>query len=150
MSSVDTLIGNDFRFAIATPGTSPPEFVDMCAVIDPGSIGEEKPLIDVTSLCDTIRVYRGGLPDGVEIALVANYTSGDPQLKQLYDLYRTGDDNEFRLYVYGVSPPEYFQFNAIVRAWNVSVPNGDKSSMTFTLKVVANEEGEGVQWVQAA
>lgn len=142
MSSVDTLIGNEFRFAVLDTSVSPAEFVDFCAVIDPGAIGEEKPLIDVTSLCDAGRVYRGGLRDGVEIPLVVNFIQGDEQIRRMYQQYQADSQNSFRLYIPGTSPEEYFQFDAIVRAWNLGVPNGDKASMTFTLKV-----NGAVQWV---
>lgn len=142
--SVNTLIGNEFRFAVLDTLVSPAEFVDFCAVIDPGAIGEEKPLIDVTSLCDAGRVYRGGLRDGVEIPLVVNFIQGDEQIRRMYQQYQADSENSFRLYIPGTSPEEYFQFNAIVRAWNLGIPNGDKSSMTFTLKV-----NGAVQWVYA-
>jgi hypothetical protein len=143
MPSVDTMIGNEFRFAIMSV-TSPGEFIDFCAVTDPGAIGEEKPLIDVTALCDAGRVYRGGLRDGVEIPLVVNFIQGDPQIRQMYQLYQADDQHTFRLYIPGTSPEEFFQFDAIVRAWNLGVPNGDKASMTFTLKVNGS-----VNWVYA-
>lgn len=142
MASVDTKIGNEFRFAILNALVSPGEFLDFCAVIDPGSIGEEKPLIDVTALCDEGRVYRGGLRDGVEIPLIVNFIQGDAQIRQMYQLYQNNAQHMFRLYLPGVSPEEYFQFDAIVRAWNLGVPNGDKASMTFTLKV-----NGAVDWV---
>lgn len=142
MSSVDTLIGNEFRFAILNTLVSPGEFVDFCAVTDPGAIGEEKPLIDVTALCDLGRVYRGGLRDGVEIPLVVNFIQGDPQIRAMYEQYQSDDEGTFRLYIPGTSPEEYFQFQGIIRAWNLGVPVGDKASMTFTLKV-----NGAVQWV---
>lgn len=144
MPSVDTLIGNEFRFAIQKSDLSPNEFIDFCAVIDPGSIGEEKPLIDVTSLCDPGRVYRGGLRDGVEISLVVNFIQGDAQIRAMYEQFQADTQETFRLYIPGTSPEEYFQFNAIVRAWNLGIPNGDKASMTFTLKVNGS-----VLWVYA-
>lgn len=144
MPSVDTLIGNEFRFAIQNDAVSPESFVDFCAVVDAGSIGEEKPLIDVTALCDTGRVYRGGLRDGVEIPLQVNFIQGDPLIRQMYELYQADDEQTFRLYIPGTSPEEYFQFAAIIRAWNLAVPNGEKASLTFTMKV-----NGAVQWVYA-
>jgi hypothetical protein len=62
LASNYTLIGNEFTFQIGAG--SPPTFSNFCAVYDTGNIGENKPQIDVTSLCDQARVYRAGLSDG--------------------------------------------------------------------------------------
>ena len=43
MASEDTLLGNDFRFQIGDGG-SPEAFSNMCATIDIGGLGAEKPL----------------------------------------------------------------------------------------------------------
>ncbi len=133
MASEDTLLGNDFVFQVGDGG-SPEAFANMCAVIDPGSIGEEKPLIDVTAICDEARTYRNGLADGVEIPLVVNFIRGDNQIRALYLGFKNDLVKRFRLSVKD-DPTEFFEFSAIIRGWNTSAPIGDKSSMTFTLKV---------------
>lgn len=140
--AVNTLIGNELRFAIQASDMSPTEFIDFCAVVDVGAIGEEKTAIDVTTLCSTAREYRGGLADGVEIPLQCNFIVDDELTHRMYQLYRTNEVETFRLYVVGASPEEYFQFDASVRAWNLAVPVGDKATITFTLKI----SGE-VLWV---
>lgn len=134
MSSEDTLIGNDFRFKIGN-GASPEVYADFCAVIDPGAIGEEKPLIDTTALCDTARTYRGGLKDGSSIPLKCNFIQGDAQSHALYTAFKSGAVKSFQLFIVGSSPEESMDFAAIVTAWNVAIVVGDKSTITFTLKV---------------
>jgi len=143
MASEDTLIGNEFRFQVGN-GASPEVFADMCAVIEANGIGEESPLIDVTSLCDLARKYRRGLPDGLEIPLVANFIQGDTQIQDLYTDYKNKVVRNFRMSIADSSPPEYVEFSAIIRGWNLGTPSGDKSSMTFTLKAT----GE-VNWIFA-
>lgn len=134
-ASTETLIGNDFHFQIRS-GSSPTfVWTDVCAVVDPGSIGEEKAQIDVTSLCDKGHVYRGGLPDGASIPLKCNFLRGDTALQTLYQLYKTNTTGNFRLNVDGVSPEEFFGFNASITAWSLAVPSNDKVQITFTLKV---------------
>ncbi len=133
------LLGNDFKVLLGD-GDSPPEFADLCAAVDFGSVGEEKPLVDVTSYCDDARAFRNGLADGVEIPLQLNYISGDSAAKALYDAYKADELVQIRISKKdepNVSPtvPEYFEFNATVRAWNVSGAIGERATLTFTLKV---------------
>lgn len=133
------LLGNDFKVLLGD-GDSPPTFADMCAAVDFGSVGEEKPLVDVTSYCDDARAYRNGLADGVEIPLQLNYISGDVTAQALYNAYKNDELVQIRITKKDepdVSPtiPEYFEFLATVRAWNVSGAIGERATLTFTLKV---------------
>ena len=143
MASEDTLLGNEFKFQISD-GNSPETFANFCAVVDVGAIGEEKPLVDVTAMCDAARTYRNGLADGVEIPLKCNFIDGDTGIIQLYEQYKADEVANFRLTVDNSTPDEYFEFSAIVRAWNLAVPVGDKASVTFTLKISG-----AVTWVNA-
>lgn len=141
MASEDTLIGNDWVVMLGN-GDSPPVFSNMCAAFDFGSVGEEKPLVDVTSYCDDARAYRNGLADGVEIPLQSNFIAGDTQLQALYAAYQADELVDIRIMRKDSSPEEYFQFQATVRAWNVTGPIGERSVLTFTLKVSGT-----VEWV---
>ncbi len=141
MASEDTLLGNDWVVQLGD-ASSPPVFANMCAVFDFGAVGEEKPLVDVTAYCDSARTYRNGLADGVEIPLQCNFIPGDTQLDALYTAYKNDTLVDIRILMKDSSPEEYFQFQATVRAWNVSGAIGERSSLTFTLKV----SGE-VTWV---
>lgn len=134
MASEDTLLGNDLKFQIGTTD-SPPVFSDFCAVVDTGSIGEEKPLVDVTSLCDAARTYRGGLADGVTIPLKCNFIKGDTATRDMYQAYKANEVRTFRLRLDTSGPAEYFEFHCIITAWNIATPVGDKASITFSLKV---------------
>jgi len=111
MASEDTLIGNDWVVQLGN-GDSPPVFADLCAAFDFGSVGEEKPLVDVTSYCDEARAYRNGLADGVEIPLQNNFIPGDLQLVALYDAYKADELVDIRILRKDSSPEEYFQFQA--------------------------------------
>jgi hypothetical protein len=144
MASEDTLICNDFTVMLGD-GASPEVFRDLCAAFDFGSVGEEKPLVEVTSYCDDARTYRNGLADGVEIPLQCNFIVGDSLLIELYDHYKNDTVPNFRIVATGTdaSPDNYFEFAATVRAWNISGAIGERSVLTFTLKI----SGE-VTWVQ--
>jgi len=135
MASEDALIGNDWVVQLGD-GSSPPNFTDLCAAFDFGSVGEEKPLVDVTAYCDDARTYRNGLADGVEIPLQSNYIPNDTQLQALYTAYQNDELVDIKILRKGDSPEgESFQFRATVRAWNVTGPIGERSVLTFTLKV---------------
>jgi hypothetical protein len=148
MGSEDTLIGNDWKVQLGNDD-SPIVWSDLCSAFDFGSIGEEKPLVDVSTYCDDARAYRNGLADGVEIPLQLNYIPGDELARQLYTAFKNDEIVNVRI----VKKPEEddspeeeleaFVFGATVRAWNVTGPIGDKSVLQYTLKV----SGE-VLWVQ--
>lgn len=137
-----TMIGNQFRFQIGDTA-SPPNFSDFCAVVDAGAIGETKPLIDVTTLCDIARTYRGGLADGAQLSLKANFLPGDTVERALVAAFKASTQEIFRLALDDTSPEEYFQFHAAVIGWNVSpVQVGVKAEINFTLKISG-----GVDWI---
>lgn len=145
MSSEDTKIGNDWKVQLGD-SSSPPNYSDICAAFDFGEVGEEKPLVDVTTYCDNGRTYRNGLADGVEIPLQCNYISGDATTASLYDAYKNDEIVNIRIVSKTEDSPdsaECFVFGATVRAWKVSGPIGGKSVLTFTLKISG-----AVTWIQ--
>lgn len=142
MASEDTFIGNDFVVQIEALNDSG-NYTDICAAVDFGSVGEEKPLVDVTSYCDTARTYRNGLADGVEIPLQCNFIPEDATLESMYDSYQSDTVRNFRISYKDGSPTKYFQFAATIRAWNITGPIGEKSVMQFTLKISG-----AVAWVR--
>lgn len=141
MSSEDTLLGNDLRLQIGD-GNSPETFIDFCAANDVSGLGETKPQVDVTTLCDLARAFRGGLPEGSEVTIVANLIQGDVQTRELFQSYKAGENVNFRLRILDTSPMEYFLFNAALLGWSIGAPVGDKATMTFTVKISG-----GVEWV---
>jgi hypothetical protein len=141
MASEDTLIGNELRLQIGD-GNSPESFTDFCAAADVSGLGESKPQVDVTTLCDLARKFRGGLPEGAEVTLAANLIQGDSDTRDLFQSYKADEVVNFRLSMVGVSPEEFFAFSAAILAWNISSAVGEKASMNFTLKISG-----GVEWV---
>lgn len=141
MASEDTLLGNELRMQIGD-GASPEAFTDFCAASDVSGIGEQKPQVDVTTLCDLARKFRGGLAEGAEVTLTANLIQGDAQIRDLFESYKADEVVNFRLTMVGISPEEFFAFSASILGWTVNPPVGDKATMVFTLKI----SGE-VTWV---
>ncbi len=141
MSSEDTLLGNELILAIGD-GNSPEGFTDFCAVGEVSGLGETKTTVDVTTLCDLVRTFRGGLAEGSEVTITANLIQGDEDVRDMFDHYKADDVVHFRLTMRGVSPAEYFAFGGPVTAWNIANPIGDKATMSFTLKLSG-----GVDWI---
>lgn len=134
MASEDTLLGNDLRLQIGD-GTSPEEFVDYCDASDVSGIGESKPQVDVTTLCDLARTFRNGLAEGQEVTIVANLIQGSAQTRALFESYKNDDIVNFRLVMVGTSPEEFFAFSMTMNAWTVGGAVGEKATMTFTGKI---------------
>lgn len=128
------LIGNDFRFQRETSAGSS-VYQDICAAVNFGEFGEEKTLLDITTLCSTGREYRGGLADGLEIPLQLNFKDGEPLARALYADYAADRTPNFRIVVVGGSPTESFQFAATIRGWRVTAPVGERATIQFTLKI---------------
>lgn len=143
MASEDTLLGNELTFQVGDAG-SPEQFVDMCAVIDIGGLGEQKDLVEVTAICDTARTYRNAMADGQEFPLQVNFIQGDAQTRAVYAAFKDDAVLSFRMALKDHTD-EYFEFRAIVRGWSIAPPINQRATMTFTLKVT----GE-VTWVQGA
>lgn len=127
------LIGNDFKFQLGQ-GTSPETYEDFCAVFDVGEIGEESPLVRLTTLCSDAEEYTTGLADGLEIPLQANFIQADDQIRQLYTDYKGRTVRGFRL-ICKDSPQDTFVFNAIIRGWRLQPPVAERAVANFTLKI---------------
>lgn len=141
MASEDTLIGNELRLQMGD-GNSPEVYVDLCAANDVAGVGESKPQVDVTTLCDLARKFRGGLPEGAEVTITANLIQGDAQTRALFQAYKVDDIVNFKLLMIGVSPEEFFAFSASILGWSLANPVGERATMTFTAKISG-----GVEWV---
>lgn len=129
------LLGNELRFQYRDVNASPNVWKTLDSVFDFGELGEEKPLVDISALISTAREYRGGLPDGLEIPIQANFDAGSADFAFLYGAYTNDTLVSFRAFIPNVSPEEGFTFAAIVRSWSVSGTPGEKSIARFGLKI---------------
>lgn len=143
MASEDTLIGNEFKMQLGSM-TSPPEFADFCAVYDPGSIGETKSTVDVTTLCDNVKTNRAGIADGASFDLACNFIPGDAQVQAIYASYQANQNRTFRLAEKSAPTTEFFEFTATILSWTLKTPIGDKATVTFGVKVSG-----AIDWVHA-
>lgn len=144
MSSEDTLLSGAGETVLQIgDGNSPEVFADFCAITAVSGLGEAKPLVKVTSMCDLAEVFRGGLPEGAEVTLTANLIQGDAQTRALFESYQADEFVNFRFAILGTSPAEYFQWRATILGWSIDPGEpGSKMSMMFTTKITG-----AVEWV---
>lgn len=117
-------------------GNSPEIFTDFCSITAVSGLGEAKPLIKVTSMCDLAEVFRGGLKEGAEVTLTANLIQGDAQTRGLFESYQADQNVNFRFAILGTSPAEYMQWRATILGWSIDPGEpGSKMSMMFTTKI---------------
>lgn len=141
MASEDTIIGNELILEIGD-GNSPEVFTPFCAIGDVSGLGETKPQVDVTTLCDTARAFRNGLKEGNEMTVAANMIQGDQQTRDLFSSYQDDELVNFRYRFKDVSPDEYFAWTANILSWNIAAPIGEKGVMTFGMKITGP-----VEWI---
>ena len=133
-ASEETLLGNELILAIGD-GNSPEVFTDFCSIGDVSGLGETKPQVDVTTICDTARKFRNGLAEGNEMTVAANLIQGDAQVRALFQSYKNDEIVNFRYRMKDVSPEEYFAWSATVLSWTIAGAIGEKASMTFGMKI---------------
>lgn len=141
MASEDTALGNDLVLRIGD-GNSPETFIDFCAVNAVEGLGESKPLVDVTTMCDDARAFRNGLKEGSEFTITANFIQGDAITRDLFQRYQVDEIVNWRLPFKDVSPEEYFSFSTTILGWSLATPIGDKATMQFSVKVTGS-----VDWI---
>jgi hypothetical protein len=128
-------IGNELRFKYLKTSVSPNAWTIIDAAVDVGDFGEEKPLLDITTLTSTAREYRNGLADGLEIPLTMNFTPNNADFATFYAAYQADTLLSFRITALNSSPQYGFQFNATIRSWKINAQVGEKATASFSLKI---------------
>lgn len=118
-------------------GNSPEVFIDIEEVFSVTNMGVAKNLEDVTNFDspEGEREYIGGLRDGSEISIEANYIPDAVTQLAMVDAVE-GDSNVNMVLTYsGVSPAKSFEFNAVPMAWGVTPSPTERNTISFTVKV---------------
>ena len=133
--AASALLGNEIRFQYMNTAVSPNAWTTLEAVFDFGELGENKPQVDITTLSSTARESRGGLADGVEIPVQANFAANSADFTVLYNAYKNDTTKQFRAFVPSASPEEGFSFSGVVLNWSVSGTPGERSVAKFGIKI---------------
>jgi hypothetical protein len=117
-------------------GASPEVFTKICQVYGISGLGETNNLVKATTFCSAgNEEYIGGLADGEEITITANYEQGDANLLQMITDVKNRTVGNYRIVAENSSPAETFAFAALARGWKLSPSVDDRNMLEFTLKI---------------
>ena len=128
---------SNILFQLVVTG-SPTTYVEIEEVLEPPSVGETAPLVDVTHTQSTSREYIGGLADGDEFSCTCNRVisspSGQNQLIALKGLTRT-----FRVTSKDTSESpnatSSYTFDAVILGWSIQPAVGEQDKIAFSFKI---------------
>lgn len=115
---------------------SPEVFTTIGEVVSIGALGQQNDLIEVTHLESLAKEYIGGLPDGLEIAVVCNYKPTNAQQVALITAVTVGTSKNFKYTMPSGGGSLTFSFAALVLGWNIpsTTPN-EAVHLEATLKI---------------
>ena len=114
-------------------GASPEAFTTVGRVYSIGAAGKETPPIDVTSFDDAVRQYINGMPTMSQIAIGVRYDPTDAEQTGIRDDQTARTRRNFR-FVWNSSPPETWDFTAIVTTFSVDAALDDAIMATINLQ----------------
>lgn len=116
---------------------SPISYTRMCDVFSISGLGETNALVETTTFCSNgNREYIGGLADGAEITIEANYDDSDSDLVQLITDAKNKVLHDYRVVVEdGGSPQTNLTFEAIPLSWTLNPSVDDRNTISFTYKI---------------
>lgn len=116
---------------------SPLSYTRICEVKSLSGVGETNALVEVTTFCDGgSRRYIGGLADGAEITVEANYDALSSNISQLITDQKNKIVHDYRIVVEdGGSPQTTLTFEAIPLSWTLNPSVDDVDTISFTYKI---------------
>lgn len=117
-------------------GASPEGFDRVCEVFSISGLGKTKSLVDVTTFCSGgNREYIGGLADGQEMTIEANYDCESAILESLIGDVNTDGTHNYRLVIECGSPSKIFNFAGTPLSWVINPSVDNRNTITFTIKI---------------
>lgn len=117
-------------------GGSPEDFTRMCAVYSISGLGKTKSLVDVTTFCSGgNREYIGGLADGQEMTIEANFEGIDTNEAAMIANLDDDTNHNYRIVIEYGSPTKYLLFSGTPLSWVLTPSVDGKNSITFTIKI---------------
>lgn len=117
-------------------GGSPEAFTRFCAVFSISGLGKTKALVDVTTFCSGgNREYIGGLADGQEMTVEANFECGSADVAQMIAFLNDNGNHNYRLVIECGSPTQIMAFSGTPLSWVLNPSVDNKNGITFTIKI---------------
>lgn len=117
-------------------GASPEVFTRYCEMTSLGGLGQLNSLVDVTTFCSGgSKEYVGGLADGKEVTVEANYDPDNATQAALIAGVKAKSTLHFEVVVEDDSPATVFSFHGAMLGWEM-VPNiSAQNKVSFTFKI---------------
>jgi len=117
-------------------GGAPEVFTRVCQVFSLSGIGVSNDLVEATTFCSAgSKEYIGGLADGQEISVEANYEQGNTALLAMIDDVENRVTRNYRVSIEDDSPSETISFAALAMGWELNPSVDDRNTITYTLKI---------------
>lgn len=120
-------------------GATPTEvFTRVCQIFSLGGIGQTNALVEATTFCSSGSMeYIGGLADGAEITLEANYERGTNSLKTMITDVTNKRSGNYHIVVGDVGDAniETFAFAALALGWTLNPSVEGRNTISYTVKI---------------
>lgn len=133
--TTSAFIGSQTQLKIGD-GASPEVFTLIGEVVSIGDFGQENDLVEATHFQSTAKEYLYGLPDGVELPVVANYLPTNAQQVATLAAQAAKTTKNFKLVLPTLGGGGLtFSFAALIKGWKVPMSPNEAMRMTFGLKI---------------
>ena len=117
-------------------GASPEVFARYCEVDAISGVGQKNSLVDVTTFCSNgVMEYIGGLADGKEVTIGANYAMDEPIQEGLIDDVENKVTRNFELQIDGASPFKTLKFSLAMIDWEIDPSVAKQNVVKFIGKI---------------
>lgn len=117
-------------------GASPEVFTRYCEMTSLGGLGQLNSLVDVTTFCSGgSKEYVGGLADGKEVTVEANFDATNVTQNALIAAVKAKSTINFEVVVEEDSPATVFSFAGAMLGWEMAPSISAQNKVTFTFKI---------------
>jgi hypothetical protein len=116
---------------------SPTTYTRVCQIFGIGGLGQANALVDATTFCSGgVNEYIGGLADGSEVTLNANFETDAAVLREMITDVQDKLTRSYRLVADDeVNTPVVFYFNALSLSWQIGPSVDNKNTIDYGLKI---------------
>lgn len=116
---------------------SPVTYTAIEEVYTISGVGQKNDLLDVTNFDSPAgtKEFVGGLADGQEVSIEANYISTATQQLAMITAIGVKTNRFFRVSYVGVSPAKTYSFTGTPISWEITPSVDNKNTIKFSVKI---------------
>ena len=118
---------------------SPVSYTRICEIFGISGLGQTNSLVDVTTFCSGgNREYVGGLADGTEVTLEANFSTTSNEIKAMIQDVKDKAVRDFRVVVDengDGNADQAFYFSGTCLSWTLNPSVDNRNTISFTIKI---------------